>query len=279
MVYSQSRCLDKLNRVYQDSHCYTCSGRAKSFFEFDQLRLHENTCRNIIIQCSGAWTYLIDFFFKIDQFYQALDEADGSASKKKKSEHSPPVNPVTSWATENDIPNQLENCLDGLCSFNTASSLCDSFVTIGQPSYLRQSLKIMGKINRTGKRGRKQDQKLLKGIKDKIKKGLAQLKVYLESDENKGRLLLLTGLKSPNSSTATSLASAPRTPMAPSSQSASSTPETTYTSPPNSPTSKSPLLCVTAGSTDCISDKTVETDSQCGSKDTHLCTLPSVSLP
>lgn len=53
MIERQRGCIRRLQITRINSVCYTCSARAQEFFEKDNLRLHENTCRDIISQCSN----------------------------------------------------------------------------------------------------------------------------------------------------------------------------------------------------------------------------------
>lgn len=72
MADSQKTCLDRLTKVRASSVCYTCSGRAQTFFRGDQLHLHENTCRAIITDCRVSWLNLINFLDKVNQFYTII---------------------------------------------------------------------------------------------------------------------------------------------------------------------------------------------------------------
>ena len=67
IIQEQGICLKKLHEERANSHCYACSGRAALFFQGDKLRIHEMTCRAIIVECSRAWTLLISFLDNINR--------------------------------------------------------------------------------------------------------------------------------------------------------------------------------------------------------------------
>ena len=76
MVQNQRKCLIRLKKTRVNSVCYTCSARAQVFFEKDNLRMHEQTCRNIISYCSNSWFYLIEFLDKVNSIHATIRELE-----------------------------------------------------------------------------------------------------------------------------------------------------------------------------------------------------------
>lgn len=165
IILRQRSCIKKLQTTRINSVCYTCSARAQEFFEKDNIRLHESTCRDIISQCSFSWFYLIEFLDKVNSVYskvRVLEERTGirfTASVKGS-----PARNILKWSETNNFRQNLIDCKDGVCEFDKAKAICDNFVSIRKRIYLVNALTAVRSI---GKRGKRIASRVSAKIKDK----------------------------------------------------------------------------------------------------------------
>ena len=145
MVEKQKQCLGRFKIIRSQAVCYTCSARAQTFFDKDRLHIHEDTCRVIVSDCRQGWIYLIEYLDKVNAFYEMIRRIDsdykinfsGSVSDS-------PAKTVLDWAEKSGIKTELQKCTKGSCNFETTKHICNSFVSIEQPIYLKEALRIVG---------------------------------------------------------------------------------------------------------------------------------------
>jgi len=177
MVQHQSRCLSKLHQVRMSSICYTCSARAKLFFIKDELKLHETTCRSLISECSSSWTYLIQFLDKVNTVYKLVREMEEITGVRfTDAVAGSPARSILDWADKNNFRTHLSNCSGGTCSFDTAKLICDNFVSITTPIYLKSALPIVKNISADAKKSQDELKKETREQRLKIKILLQRLR-------------------------------------------------------------------------------------------------------
>ena len=141
IVGDQKKCLNKLHELRVNSVCYTCSARSTQFFQGDELKLHENVCRALISECSASWSYLIEFLDKVNAINKLIRETEQFTNIRfRDSVEGSPASTILDWADRNNFRALLNNCKDGQCSFDTAKKICDNFVSITSPIYLKSAL-------------------------------------------------------------------------------------------------------------------------------------------
>ena len=147
MVKKQKQCVARLGEVRLNSVCFTCSSRAKAFFQGDSLNVHEMTCRGIITQCSQSWYYLIAYLDRVNKFNGIIRELEVRAGIKfTEAVSGSPAKSILDWADKNNLRENLTQCADGLCRFDIAKNICENFVSIRNPIYLKQALNIVSSV-------------------------------------------------------------------------------------------------------------------------------------
>jgi len=139
MIRNQETCVRKLQNVRSSSVCYTCSGRAQTFFTGDSLNVHENTCRDLIKECSNSWWYLINYLDQINRFNKIITDIEAEAGITIKNRVGLTKELLT-WADENNLRRNLIMCYNGNCEFSIAKKICENFVSIEKPIYLQRAL-------------------------------------------------------------------------------------------------------------------------------------------
>lgn len=254
MIKSQKKCLKKLHEVRSGSHCFTCSSRSNFFFdEHKRMRLHENTCREIVSDCTDAWLYLIelvDYMTKFREFVLQVEQL--YHIPKAFRQPVPHLDGIASFLKETNVKASLEHCRRGKCSFNSVKSVCDTFVSINGPVYLEVALKHFPKTTAFNFAKFKIDSRAaFRKAGSKIK-GFFQ-KLFKKKGRKlsaRGRNLLLAKATTTTVKTASTTTTTPTTTL--SSTTTSATQSTTT----------NPLLCSTSV---CTSDKVIVTASDCGS--------------
>jgi len=147
MVKKQKQCVARLGEVRLNSVCFTCSSRAKAFFQGDSLNVHEMTCRGIITRCSQSWSYLIAYLDRVNKFNGIIRELEVRAGIKfTEAVSGSPAKSILDWADKNNLRENLTQCADGLCRFDIAKNICENFVSIRNPIYLKQALNIVSSV-------------------------------------------------------------------------------------------------------------------------------------
>jgi len=147
MVKKQKECVARLGEVRLNSICFTCSSRAKAFFQGDSLNVHEMTCRGIISQCSQSWYYLIAYLDRVNKFNGIIRELEQREGIKfTEAVSGSPAKSILDWADKNNLRENLAQCKDGLCRFDIAKYICENFVSIRNPIYLKQALNIVSSV-------------------------------------------------------------------------------------------------------------------------------------
>jgi len=278
MITSQKKCLKKLHEVRSGSHCFTCSSRSNMFFdEKSRMRIHENTCREIVSECTESWLLLIklvNYMTKFREFTLRVEQA--YHIPKKFRQHIPQLEGIASFLTETKVQEKLKNCKNShssQCSFDSVKSVCDTFVSINGPLYLEVALKhfpnsakfkfaklgvnIKRAFNKAGQKFKGAFQKAGHKIKNAFKNFGSKFKGLFKRKSKKGRKLATSGRllllkKAPTATPAsTNINVATQAVLS----SAAST-------NPNQATAANPLLCSTST---CPVDKVIMTVSQCGS--------------
>lgn len=153
LVRNQKKCIKKLESTRINSVCYACSARAQAFFEKDNLRVNEETCRDIISQCSDSWLYLMGFLDKVNYVYsqvRVLEEKTGI--RFSDSVKGSPASNILNWSDTNNFRKDLLSCKKGLCEFNKAKNICDNFVSIRKRFYLVNALTAVKSIAKKGEK-------------------------------------------------------------------------------------------------------------------------------
>ena len=153
LVRNQKKCIKKLESTRINSVCYACSARAQVFFEKDNLRVNEETCRDIISQCSDSWLYLMSFLDKVNDVYsqvRVLEEKTGI--RFSDSVKGSPASNILNWSDTNNFRKDLQSCKKGLCEFNKAKNICDNFVSIRKRFYLVNALTAVKSISKKGEK-------------------------------------------------------------------------------------------------------------------------------
>jgi len=297
VVSQQTKCVKSIGEVRLNSICYTCSARANLYFLGDKLRVEEMMCRRIISKCSASWSSLIEFLDKVNQFNGLIKELEVETGIKfSQTVAGSPAKSILDWADQNNLRQNLNHCENGLCKFDTAKNICENFLSINHPIYLRKALGIVGniidkskyvleEIRKSSKSKKRHGHK--KGHGSKHKKGRKSSRVVKQPQSTlsntKQLIEKFIGIRNPAMKPASkngrSLLSFP-----PKAKSASSSNSTTPAMPGSSELAKAPqsnskaayfnpLYC-TSEST-CNAEKVIVPSSQCGSSN-HLCTNPSV---
>lgn len=156
MVENQQKCLDRFKSIRSEAVCYTCSARADTFFDKDRLHVHEDTCRAIVTDCRLGWLYLIEFIDKVNSFYDLVRMVDFRYQLKlMDSVSGSPAKTVLDWAEKTGIKSQLKKCTEGSCNFETTKNICDNFVSIDQPLYLQEALKIVDEVTKKNQKSKR----------------------------------------------------------------------------------------------------------------------------
>jgi hypothetical protein len=145
MIRNQETCVRKLQNVRSSSVCFSCSGRAHLFFTGNSLNVHEDTCRDLIKECSNSWWYLINYLDQINRFNRAISEIEAEAGITMKNSVGL-TKELLNWADENHLRSNLVRCHNGSCEFQIAKSICENFVSIEKPIYLQRALNVIDGI-------------------------------------------------------------------------------------------------------------------------------------
>ena len=274
MVVDQTKCLNRLHEVRMSLVCYTCSARASLYFERDELRLHENTCRGLIAHCASSWNYLIEFLDRVNSFYKLVRKMEKRTGIRfKDAVKGSPASSILDWADKNNFRTLLKNCNDGQCQFENAKKICDNFVSITSPIYLKAALKVVGNMSRKSKRWRrrikKKNHQLKKMLMKVADKDLYALSKDRDRKRREGRKLLL---KRPLAAS-TLVRSKSLQALKPNQNPPSIT--ATESSGGTQSANFNPLLC--PGSSICIADKVVLTVSKCTISGI-LCASPAIQF-
>lgn len=255
MIKSQKKCLKKLHEVRSGSHCFTCSSRSNVFFdEYKRMRLHENTCREIVSGCTDAWLYLIELVDYMTKFREFILQVEKLYHIPKAFRQPVPhLDGIASFLQETNVKASLQNCREGTCSFDSVKSVCDTFVSINGPVYLEVALKHFPKTSAFNLA------KLNVNAKAAFLKAGSKIKGFFQNLFKKkgrklsarGRNLLLAKATTTTVKTASTTTATPTTTLS-----------STTTSTTQSTTTTNPLLCSTSV---CTSDKVIVTASDCGS--------------
>ena len=189
VVDSQSTCLDKFKKVRASSVCYACSGRASTFFNKNELNLHETTCRLIINDCRTGWAEIIEFLDKVNTFYDIIKGVDKDYGLNlADSVKGSPAKQVLDWAKKTGIRDNLQKCTAANCDFETAKNICNGFVSIEQPIYIVEALDIVSTVNKRVRKSRKTFNKIgaslskaIKGIQKALSKAIKHISGKIKS--------------------------------------------------------------------------------------------------
>jgi len=274
MVVDQTKCLNRLHEVRMSSVCYTCSARASLYFERDELRLHESTCRGLIAHCASSWNYLIEFLDRVNSVYNLVRKMEARTGIRfKDAVKGSPASSILDWADKNNFRTLLKNCNDGQCQFENAKKICDNFVSITSPIYLKAALRIVGNMNRKSRKWRrylrKKNKQLKKMLTNDADKDLYALSKTRDRKRRRGRNLLL---KSPLAASSL-VGRKPLQALKP--NQTEPVISASESSGGNQNASFNPLLC--PGSTICIADKVVLTVSKCTISGI-LCASPAIQF-
>lgn len=134
MISSRKVCVKKLNNIRLLLFCRTCSGRMEDFFEDSKAIIHLDRCNSIIKNCHQYWASLIEMIDLVEQIELKIQEI---RRKVKNTQYFPSEtsNKISKWLDSRNIENNLKQCgATGSCSFEIASKICDSFITMKQPN-------------------------------------------------------------------------------------------------------------------------------------------------
>ena len=134
MKSSRKVCVTKLNDIRLLLFCRTCSSRMEEFFEDSKAIIHLDQCNSIIENCHQYWTSLIEMTDVVEQIELKIQEI---RKKVKNTQYysSESSNKISKWLDSRNIENNLKQCgSTGSCSFQIASKICDSFITMKQPN-------------------------------------------------------------------------------------------------------------------------------------------------
>jgi len=134
MISSRKGCVKKLNEIRLLLFCRTCSSRMEEFFEDSKAIIHLDQCNSIIENCHQYWTSLIEMTDVVEQIELKIQEI---RKKVKNTQYysSESSNKISKWLDSRNIENNLKQCgATGSCSFEIASKICDSFITMKQPN-------------------------------------------------------------------------------------------------------------------------------------------------
>ena len=152
---NQNRCHTKLTQIRSSSICSICSGRSQVFFEDYSLRISENQCRSILVECESAWMNIFSMIqlshryesfeklanWSIGQVIQdAIQKSKMISDPKFKSQlvDSAPAKLLVmaeNFESENSLAFHLKNCKSvgsnlKNCPFKTVKTLCMDLVEI-----------------------------------------------------------------------------------------------------------------------------------------------------
>lgn len=142
--------------------------------------------------CRLGWLYLIEFIDKVNSFYDLVRKVDIRYQLKlMDSVSGSPAKTVLDWAEKTGIKSQLKKCTEGSCNFETTKNICDNFVSIDQPLYLQEALRIVDEVTKKISKAKE----LLENIKAKLReftrkigkgivKGFTETRKYLSIAKN-----------------------------------------------------------------------------------------------
>jgi len=272
MVLNQRKCLIRLKKTRVNSVCYTCSARAHVFFEKDTIRMHEQTCRNIITYCSNSWFYLIEFLDKVNSIHATIRELEKKTGIRfTASVKGSPAKNILRWADRNNFRGNLLDCSDGVCDFEKAKNICNNFVSVTKPMYLVNSLiavrSLMRKSQRSTNNIKNYKPRRVDGLVDFLKSSLNQ------NLHTQGRSLALKIPIRPVVKAVPPLVKSIAQDAISAAKSVATLSADAIGAVASQVSDANPLLC--PGLRICIADKVVLTASQCGSTGVE-CTSPSV---
>lgn len=154
----QEICLKKLTQLRANSICPICSARSQVYFEDSRLRMNEQQCRSILVDCGPAWmdtlkmirlSYYYSKFARFtgwtmkvritNLFKRKFNKMFGKKWRKRLSRRI--LKSAKKFDSRNKLQKHLESCrAEGTnfkhCPFSVAETLCRDLVEIIPRSYL-----------------------------------------------------------------------------------------------------------------------------------------------
>lgn len=154
-------CQQRISAIRSNSICPICSGRSQVFFEGKNIRISENQCKSILVDCEPFWMDIIktiDVGDQYEDFYDFMNWRFGDIITKiirrflEKNLKGFAVTAIPkmllleteSYIDENQLIENLKKCKTGdidfkSCPFDIAKSLCQQLVEIIPSGYLTSS--------------------------------------------------------------------------------------------------------------------------------------------